>query len=143
MSDSIEKRLRAQGYRITPQRLAILSILQQADRHLTPSDIYRQSRDKLPGITEATVYRTLNFLTEQGIILAAHIGGGQLVYEIGGYDHHHLICRNCNATIQIDHSLLKQFYDQIEERTGFQIDSIHTTFFGLCPQCLERAKNKE
>jgi len=142
MSETVEKKLRAQGYRITPQRLAILSILQQADRHLTPNEIYLLSREKVPGITEATVYRTLNFLAEQGIILVAHIGGGQLVYEIGGYDHHHLICRKCNTIIQIDHSLLKNFYDQIEDQTGFRIDSIHTTFFGLCPQCREQVENE-
>jgi Fe2+ or Zn2+ uptake regulation protein len=67
--------------------------------------------------------------------LAAHIGAGQLVYEIAGHDHHHLICRVCGATQQIDHSLLEALYQHFLDSTGYQIDSIHVTFFGLCPGC--------
>jgi Fe2+ or Zn2+ uptake regulation protein len=135
MIETFAAQLRAQGYRITPQRLAILRILQQADRHLLPAEIYQRARETIPGLTVATVYRTLSFLTEMGLVLAAHIGSGQMVYEIGGIDHHHLICRVCGMTHQIDHSLLQDLYDRFEERTGFQIDSVHTTFFGLCPEC--------
>jgi Fur family transcriptional regulator, ferric uptake regulator len=128
-------RLRSQGYRMTPQRLVILSILENAVRHLSPQEIFERSRQALPGMTEATVYRTLNFLTEQGLVLPAHIGSGQLVYEIAGHDHHHLICRACGETHEIDHTLLRSLYQQFQENTGYRIDSMHVTFFGLCPAC--------
>jgi Fe2+ or Zn2+ uptake regulation protein len=124
---------------MTPQRLVILRILQDADRHLSPLEIYQQARLAMPGITEATVYRTLNFLTEQGLVLAAHVGYGQLVYEIAGRDHHHLICRQCGSTQEIDHSLLRSLYEQFQQATGYQIDSIHVTFFGLCPACRSKS----
>lgn len=135
MIETYAAQLRTQGYRITPQRLAILRILQTADRHLTPSDVYLRARETIPGLTEATVYRTLGFLTEQGMVYAAHVGSGQLVYEIAGVDHHHLICRACGVTTQVDHTLLQELYVRFEERTGFLINSVHTTFFGLCPEC--------
>ena len=135
MIKASQQKLRSMGYRITPQRLAILNILESADRHLTPVQIYNRAQTTIPGLTETTVYRTLNFLTEHGLVLAAHIGGGQLVYEIGGHDHHHLICRACGITQSVDHEFLQELYDQFESRTGFLIDSIHTTFFGLCPGC--------
>ena len=127
--------LRKRGFRITPQRLAVLRILHEADQHLTPLQICERACRAFPGMTEATVYRTLSFLAEQGLVLAAHVGNGQLVYEIAGHDHHHLICRACGDTQQIEHSQLKNLYDQFQKSTGYQIDSIHVTFFGLCPHC--------
>lgn len=131
-------KLRSRGYRLTPQRLAILNILENAGRHLTPQEIFEQAQRALPGMTEATVYRTLSFLSEQGLVLAAHVGSGQLVYEIAGHDHHHLICRSCGATQEIDHALLSSLYEQFQSSTGYQIDSMHVTFFGLCPGCQKR-----
>jgi Fur family transcriptional regulator, ferric uptake regulator len=135
MADNFEHRLRAQGFRLTPQRLAILTILQEAGKHLSPLQIYDQARQAMPGITEATVYRTLNWLSAQALILPAHIGNGQLVYEFAGHAHHHLICRECGGTKEISHALLEKLYQQFQADTGYQIDSMHVTFFGLCPHC--------
>jgi Fe2+ or Zn2+ uptake regulation protein len=90
----------------------------------------------MPGITEATVYRTLSFLTAQGLLLAAHVGNGQLAYEIAHHDHHHLICRTCGAACEVSHELLKSLYSHLSEQTGFKVDRMHVTFFGLCPSCL-------
>ncbi len=131
-------RLRSQGYRLTPQRLTILHILSESGDHLTPLEIYLKARQALPGITEATIYRTLNFLTEKELVLAAHIGSGQLVYEIAEHDHDHLICRACGKTHEIDHIALKSLYEYFESTTGYQIDSVHQTFFGLCPECQKK-----
>jgi Fe2+ or Zn2+ uptake regulation protein len=135
MRNFYTKELHARGFRMTPQRLIILQILQEAASHLSPGEIFEQARQRLPGITEATVYRTLNFLHAQNFILAAHIGSGQLVYEIAGHDHHHLICRACGCTQEVEHEMLETLYQQFQEKTGFQIDNIHVTFFGLCPAC--------
>ena len=51
-------------------------------------------------MTEATVYRTLEFLAENGVVLSALNGNGHLVYEIAGHDHHHLICRSCGMKLR-------------------------------------------
>lgn len=127
--------LREQGYRLTPQRLAILAVLRSAEGHLTPAEIYSQVVQEMPGMTEATIYRTLNFLAEHGLVLVAHVGRGQLVYEIADHDHHHLICRQCGEMKEIEHLQLKALYEQFLESTGYQINTIHGTFFGLCPDC--------
>jgi len=130
--------LREQGYRLTPQRLAILEVLRNAHGHLTPTEIYQQVAQDIPGLTEATVYRTLNFLTEQELVLVAHLGRGQLVYEFTEHDHHHLICNQCGDMREIDHLELKDLYKQFLNNTGYQINTIHATFFGHCPECLEK-----
>jgi len=127
--------LRARGFRLTPQRLAILHVLQDSNCHLTPAEIFERAARLLPGLTEATVYRTLAFLAEQGLVLPAHVGSGQFVYEFAERDHHHLICRACGGMHEIDHAALQALYGQFQAQTGFRIDSIHVTFFGLCPGC--------
>jgi Fe2+ or Zn2+ uptake regulation protein len=128
--------LREQGYRLTPQRLAILEVLKKSHGHLTPAEIYQQVAPTIPGMTEATVYRTLNFLAGQNLVLVAHLGKGQLVYEYAEHDHHHLICSQCGDMQEIDHEQLKDLYENFSQKTGYEIHSIHTTFFGLCPGCL-------
>ena len=133
--EPILHKLREDGYRLTPQRLAILQILENSGRHLTPLEIYHGVEKTTPGITEATVYRTLNFLVEQNLLLAAHIGNGQLVYEMADHRHDHLICRSCGKTVEVDHADLQPLYERFETSTGFRIDSVHQTFFGLCPHC--------
>ena len=135
--NSIISDLRKEGYRLTPQRLLILQILEEQGGHLSPAEIYEQAVKRMPGLTEATVYRTLDFLALKGLAMVAHIGGGRLVYETTRHNHHHLICRTCGHTIEIEHDLLEAVYAQFNERTGFQIDCCHVTFFGLCPACAQ------
>jgi Fe2+ or Zn2+ uptake regulation protein len=135
MDNHTFKDLRDQGHRLTPQRLAILQIIEEDAGHLSPLTIYERAAQRLPGITEATVYRTLEFLVENGLAMVAHIGDGHLVYESARRNHHHLICRGCGNTVEIEHELLTSLFEQFQERTGYQIDSAHVTFFGLCPGC--------
>ena len=127
--------LRERGFRLTPQRLAILEILKEYGGHLTPAQVYQRAALVMPGLTEPTVYRTLSFLAAQGLALAAHLETGQMLYEYAGHNHHHLICRDCGHMLEVDHELLEGLYTQLQANTGFQIDSMHITFFGHCPGC--------
>ncbi|MFL7870363.1 MAG: Fur family transcriptional regulator [Anaerolineales bacterium] len=127
--------LRASGYRMTPQRMAILHVLHHADKHLSPTEVYQRASHDVPGLTEPTVYRTLEFLAENGLVCSAQAGGGHLAYEIAKADHHHLICRKCGGEVQIDHTSLEQLYSELEAQSGFRFIDSHITFFGLCPEC--------
>jgi Fe2+ or Zn2+ uptake regulation protein len=133
--DQTIKHLREGGHRLTPQRLAILQILEENGGHLTPTDIFELAAQRVPGITEATVYRTLDFLARNGLALDAHIIDGRLVYEAAGHNHHHLICRDCGYTVEIGHELVESLYNRFYEQTGFRIDTSHVTFYGHCPGC--------
>lgn len=126
--------LRNQGFRVTPQRLAILEILQESDTHLTPAEIYQRAKHKLPSINEATVYRSLDFLTRQGLLLCAHMGSGRVEYEFASA-HHHLVCQRCGYAKEITHTVLESVYRKLEGLSGFKLDTSHLTFFGLCPNC--------
>ena len=127
--------LRARGFRMTAQRMAILHALRHAGTHLSPREVYRQAKQELPGLTEPTVYRTLEFLAENGLARPSQTGNGHFVYEIAGNDHHHIVCRICGDEMQVEHTLLEQLYQKLESTSGFvRIDS-HMTFFGVCPGC--------
>jgi Fe2+ or Zn2+ uptake regulation protein len=127
--------LRQQGYRLTPQRLAVLRILRESDGHLSPMEIYQRAIEDVPGITEPTVYRSLNFLVEHGLVLASHSGGSRVAYEFAEHDHIHLTCRHCAASLEIDPGQLAVLYQNLSSQTGFAIDRTHMTLFGLCPDC--------
>jgi Fe2+ or Zn2+ uptake regulation protein len=127
--------LRARGFRMTSQRMAILHTLRHAGTHLSPREVYRQAKQDLPGLTEPTVYRTLEFLAQNGLVRQAQTGNGHLRYEIAGHDHHHLVCRQCGDEIQVDHALLERLYQELESTSGYMRIDSHMTFFGVCPGC--------
>ena len=131
----LTEELRAHGYRITPQRIAILTYLYNSPGHYSPAEIYEKVSQTTTGVTEATVYRTLEFLAKNNMIVATLNNNGHLVYEIGGHAHHHVTCRNCGANVEIDHTLLQKLYKQLEAASGYLLTTSHLTFFGLCPQC--------
>ena len=134
-TEEISTRIRSRGFRLTPQRLTILQVLQHSGQHLTPAEVYDVARQSMPGLTETTVYRTLEFLAENGFALAAHIGSGKLVYQVGGHDHHHVICQKCGREMEVGHAQLAELYATIEDLTGYRLTTSHLTFFGLCPDC--------
>jgi len=128
--------LRAQGLRMTPQRVAILHVLHHAGGHLSPTQVYEMAQREYPRLTEPTVYRALEDLTEKKFLLAAHVGNGKMVYELADdKNHHHLICRSCHAEIQIDHTALENLFGELETSSGFRFIDSHVTFFGVCPKC--------
>lgn len=134
-TEEISTQIRSRGFRLTPQRLIILQVLQHSGGHLTPAEVYERAAQNMPGLTETTVYRTLEFLSQNGFALAAHIGSGKLVYQVAGHDHHHVICQNCAVDVEIPHEQLAALYTQIEQSTGYRLTTSHLTFFGLCAHC--------
>ena len=127
--------LRARGFRMTPQRLAILHTLRHEGGHMSPAEVYKKAYIEFPGLTEPTVYRTLEFLAANGLARSSHSGSGHLTYEIAARDHHHIICRSCGMEIEVGHSLLESLYQKLETDSGFKNIDSHVTFFGKCPDC--------
>ncbi len=130
--------LRSRGYRVTEQRMAVLHVLRHSRSRLSPSEIYRRARRELPGLTETTVYRTLDFLARNGFVWPTRMDHGHLVYEIAGTRHHHLICRRCGDEIKIEHALVQSIYAKLEAVSGYRLTDDHLALFGLCPTCQKK-----
>ena len=127
--------LRARGFRMTSQRMAILHVLHHEGIHLSPAEVYKKARKEVPGLTEPTVYRTLEFLADIALVRPSYTATGHLTYEIAGNDHHHMVCRNCGAEIEVEHTLLESLYRILETTSGYRSIDSHVTFFGVCPKC--------
>ena len=98
----LSERLRERGLRATSQRLVIHRLLRERNRHLTAelldeASARAPSRDLLP-----TVYSTLELFEELGVVHRVNGGGGTLLWDTRGDDHHHLVCRRCGQVEDID-----------------------------------------
>ena len=134
--------MRQRGFRVTPQRQMILDAICEGVGHTTPEEIYQRVHAKAPTVNRATVYRTVDFLSELRLIVAMRVGGHTL-YEIAGEaPHHHLVCRTCNKVEQIDHESLKTLFAKIEHEHKFTVDMDHIALFGLCEQCGQVEKKR-
>ena len=133
---TISEQLRDAGYRVTPQRQIILDAVCELGGHVTPEEVFARITEIAPTINQATVYRTLHFLSEQRIVTVTQLGDGRIGYELAGHEpHHHLVCRNCKGTIELPHSTVLKLFDKAMQDYNFAIDMNHISFFGICAHC--------
>lgn len=135
-----EDHLRQHGYRLTPQREIILDAVCVAGTHTSFDEIWARVQEMSPAIDRSTVYRTLDFLTEQGIVLRADLGHGHILYEIAHTTpHHHLVCRRCGAVADLSNDVVRDFFGRIEHQHGFTSHMDHLVVHGLCKMCAQIA----
>lgn len=128
--------LRQHGYKLTPQRRAVVRVIVSSQDHLTPANIYRKARQDLPSIGLVTIYRTLEILAELELICELHAGGICRSYTISTpQHHHHLICSNCGTVIDFTGHNLSELERSLSKRSGFRIDDHLLEFVGLCQAC--------
>ncbi|MBD3426858.1 MAG: transcriptional repressor [Candidatus Omnitrophica bacterium] len=143
------RRFKGLGYRITIPRKAIMEVLHRTKKHLSAEDIYMEVHNLYPQVGLTTVYRTLELLTEMGLVSKFDFGDGRARYELVSDPkedhHHHLICTRCKRVINysefIDEELefLKRAEKGLSEKYNFDIKNHVFQFYGLCDRC----KNKE
>ncbi len=131
----LAQQVREKGFRLTPQRMAIMNALHEAGEHLSATEIYARVHASTPGLTEPTIYRTLDFLVHNGLVSVTHPGSGKLEYELARHPHHHLVCSACGQKQEVSQAQLQAIYDQVEQVTGYRLTETHITFMGLCPHC--------
>lgn len=134
------KLLHERGYRVTPQRQLILDAVCEGQGHTTMEEIFARVQAKAPAVNRATVYRTLDFLCELELVVAADLGGST-VYEIARKElHHHLVCLYCGQTDELSHAVVKTLFKRIERERGFEVKTNHLALFGVCRQCRLKPK---
>jgi Fur family transcriptional regulator, ferric uptake regulator len=128
-------RLRRAGYKITPPRLAVIQVIERDGEHLNSGEILRRAKLIHPGVGRATVYRTLELLTQLNLIRPIYVGenGPTYIWAEGG--HHHLVCSACGKVVDFEQCVADQMVQDLTERFGFQINSHLLEFYGLCVSC--------
>ena len=135
-----DERLRAQGYRITPQRQLVLEAVTRLG-HGTPEEILAEVQRQASGVNLSTVYRTLDVLEEVGLVTHAHIGhGAPTFHSVDDEVHIHLVCRRCDAVESVDADLAEPFIAALDRTRGFATDISHMTIQGVCRSCREASR---
>jgi Fur family ferric uptake transcriptional regulator len=128
--------LRAHGYKLTAQRLAVLEVLQNGDPHLTPAEVHERGQALLPGLGLTTVYRTLEILARLGFLHRPRMGDSAASYSTCTDGHHsHLVCCECGLVVELKECYAHELVQRLMEKTDFRIDSHLLEFLGLCPDC--------
>jgi Fur family ferric uptake transcriptional regulator/Fur family peroxide stress response transcriptional regulator len=132
-------------WRSTPQRRAVLEVLESATDHPTAAEVFERVRVTSPGIGPATVYRTLALLVANGLALELSLGDGTSSrYDGNTARHDHLVCTGCGAASDIQSALPGELLDQVTASTGYAISHYDLQFHGLCPECqVQRSPHQE
>lgn len=135
--ETVIERLRGLGERITiPRRLVIEALCQQRD-HITIRAISDCLRTRGPAgdLSEATIYRILQWLHGLGVVSMTDMGEAGLVYELVEAPHHHMICLGCGAVVTLDDSYFEPLRARLREEHGFHTRIDHMAIYGYCPDC--------
>ena len=140
--DELIARLKEQGFRLTPQRKAVLKVLADSPNHPSVEQIYRQVKKDFPMTSLATVYKTVTLLKELGEVLELGFADGSNRYDGRKPNPHpHLICIQCHKILDPDVDGWKDLPQALSESTGFHILSHRLDFYGICPQCQKRKES--
>ena len=135
-SGDIIRKLSKQGYRLTPQRMMILEVVERADSHISAEEIYTQILARYPHLNISTVYRTLELLKELCLVTETDLGDGRVRYHsMKKGRHHHLVCQKCGAIIDLDESVLSPLKVALLREYKFSADLRHLAIFGRCANC--------
>lgn len=130
------RRLHQQGYRVTRPRRAVVAIMAEADRALTPAAVHELACQRHPALGLTTVYRTLEKLADGGLIERVHQPDGCNAYVPAAPGHQHLLlCEGCGRAVRFGGDRLDELMQQVAENSGFEVRDHWLQFVGLCADC--------
>lgn len=134
--DDIQAALKQKGYRLTNSRHKIVQALLGCGGHVTADGLLEVVHAIDKSVGRMTVYRTLELLSELGLIRPVYQGTGAAHYILldGGH-HHHLICSGCDAVIEFEECGLQEVGKLLAERFNFVVEGHLVEFYGRCPNC--------
>jgi Fur family peroxide stress response transcriptional regulator len=125
------------GEKLTPQREAVLQVIRERGDHPTANDIFEAARKRLPTISYATVYNSLRYLRETGLVQEISFGDSASRYDRETDRHDHAICNNCGKLVDFDLQETADLMRAAARKSRFKPESVHLTLRGLCPECRE------
>jgi Fur family peroxide stress response transcriptional regulator len=131
---NVAERMRAEGYRLPPQRIAIPHVLLHHHDHPTADDVYQQAATQFPMMSRATVYETLNILEALGEVSELQMEARKH-YDGNATAHPHLTCVKCCSIVDLLSPAMPELPEHILADTGFRILGYNLRVLGLCPKC--------
>ena len=134
-SSDLEGRLRAASLYVTRPRVAVLAAVHERP-HADTGSIIERVDDELGGVSRQAVYDVLRALTDAGLLRRIQPRGSVARYELRvGDNHHHVVCRSCGATADVDCAVGAAPCLTAADAQGFEIDEAEVVYWGLCPDC--------
>lgn len=138
--DKIRQQLQSQGYKLTPQREATARVLlENEEDHLSAEDVFMLVKDIAPDTGLATVYRTLELLTDMNVVEKINFGDGVARYDLRDdsthHHHHHLICVKCGTVDEIMEDWLEPLEERLAAEFNFTVLDHRLDFQGICHRC--------
>lgn len=127
--------------RETAPRRALATLIADRHGHFTANDLLADARARNVKIGRATVFRTLDLLADQGSLERLDLPTGEHAYVACAPQdhHHHVVCRQCGASVEVSDSGLQAVVREIGAQSGYRIDSHRLELYGICPDCRGRA----
>jgi Fur family transcriptional regulator, peroxide stress response regulator len=120
---------------LTRQREVVLQVIREANEHLTANEVFDQAKSLLPTISFATVYNSLRYLKEGGLITEIQFGNGASRFDKITSRHDHALCVKCGKLVDMELELPQELVKSASEFSRFKLESIELTLRGLCPDC--------
>ncbi|WP_270886108.1 Fur family transcriptional regulator [Pedococcus sp. 5OH_020] len=143
MRAPLQDRLRSAGLRVTRPRLTTLEVLDEAQarqEHLPVADVAGRVRGLLGSVSTQAVYDCLEALAGAGLVRRIEPAGHPARYESRvGDNHHHLVCRDCGATVDVDCAVGHAPCLSPTSAEGFLVDEAEVVYWGRCPGCATSA----
>lgn len=133
--------LRQQGGRMTSQRRIILQVLEKLDTHPSAEQLFALAVKQDASINLSTVYRTLHWLEQAGLIRARVFDNldassrGSRFDKALPIEHHHFVCTVCNAVIEFDSQLAQALKIEFQDNFRAEVDSASIMLYGICASC--------
>ena len=137
MTSNSKNQASSGGQKLTPQREAVLQVIRERGDHPTANDIFEAARKRLPTISYATVYNSLRYLRETGLVREISFGDSASRYDRETDRHDHAICNNCGKLVDFDLQETADLMCAAARKSRFKPESVHLTLRGLCPDCRE------
>ena len=129
--------------RMTKQRNIILEELMKTDTHPTADELYTIVRRRLPRVSLGTVYRNLQLLTNQGMILTLTGSGGQMRFDGDTEEHYHISCTNCGRVGDLPGRPEIKIGQRNRTEGDYEITGFKLEILGICPKCKQGKNNKK
>lgn len=125
--------------RQTKQRAAVIRVLQNSRTHPDAAQVHAEVRAELPSVSLGTVYRTLDALVKDGMVMTIERTGQATRYDFKrpGEPHHHAICRSCGAVFDVALETVPKL-PASSLPAGFQVSDVHLEFMGVCAECINK-----
>lgn len=133
---SLIEEFQHRGLRLTPQRAIIFEAIEKQGGHFTAEDVFQNVKQVNPYVSLATVYRTLELLSELKLINQTNFGRSQSYFASKDHGpHHHLVCTECGVLEEFDDALLDSLRADLREKHHFKAQTDHICIFGICRNC--------